>query len=325
MTVSGTDRSRPNQVQLEHAVALLVRMHGGCPQRSQEAREQLEQWRHTAPAHEAAYRLAQNAWNAADFQDLQGDIPLPGDQGKRQGRRRALQALTLGALAVLGSTYFRGSQQGELTLVTVRTQVLQRNLRDGSVLTMAPLSRLNWYSDDQQRLIELEEGEIHIDVARDAARPFIVRTNWGQVRVLGTAFSVERSSQGMRVVVERGLVQVEHAQTQAGQLRLSAGQAAVVDEHGLRLLQASVGTEVAAWREGWLVFENRSLAEVVAAWNRYLPAPLVLGPEPVLSTHHLTGRFPINDPKTFLLSLSGILPVRLEALPHGGWMIRSAV
>lgn len=324
MTATCTD-SRPTQAQLEQAVALLVRMQGGCAQSAQEASEQLEQWRHAAPAHEVAYRMAQNAWNAADFQDLQGDIPLPGNQRKRQGRRRALQTLALGALAILGGAYLRGPQQGELKLVTVRAQVLQRNLRDGSLLTMAPLSRLSWFSDEQHRMIDLEEGEIHIDVARDPARPFLVRTDWGQVRVLGTAFSVERTSRGMTVMVERGLVQVEHAQPQAGQMRLSAGQGVLVSEQGLQPLQGHAGKEVAAWRSGWLVFENSSLAEVVAAWNRYLPAPLVLGPESALAAHHLTGRFPIKDPNSFLLSLSGILPVRLEALPHGGWMIRSVI
>ena len=317
--------SQPSQVQLEQAVALLVRMHSGCTRSAQEAGEQLSKWRQAAPAHEAAYRMAQSAWDAAAFQELQGDIPLPGDSRKRQGRRRALQTLALGALAVLGGAYLRSPQQGELKLVTLRAQVLQRNLRDGSILTMAPLSRLNGRFDVEQRLIELEDGEIYIDVTRDLARPFIVRTDWGQVRVLGTAFSVERNKQGMTVRVERGLVQLEHLQTQMGHLRVSAGQAAVLDAQGLRLMQASAGSEVAAWRSGWLVFENRSLAEVVAVWNRYLPAPLVLGPDPVLSTHHLTGRFPLKDPDTFLLSLSGILPVRLEALPHGGWMIRSAV
>ena len=308
---------------IEHAVALLVRLHSGCEQTAEQARVQLEQWRCASPQHEAAFQRAHGAWMATDLQDLKDDIPMPvGRRDKVRGRRRVLLALTLGTLAALGGVCLRPHGRGELILATVRAQVLQRTLPDGSMLSMAPLSRLRWIPDGTQRLMELEQGEIHLDVAQDPGRPFRVRTDWGEIQVLGTAFTVEHNADGMTVTVEHGQVQLRPAQG-VGVLILTAGQRARINASGMQAREFQDVAQLAAWRDGWLVFDHSSLEQVAAAWNRYLVQPLSLDADPALFRHRVTGRFRAQDPDAFLQALPQILPVQIRAQSQGGWLLRS--
>lgn len=309
---------------IEHAVALLVRVHSGCEQTAEQARLQLEQWRCASPQHEAAFQRAYAAWAATDLQGLKDDIPMPvGRRDKVRGRRRVVQALTLGALAVMGGACLRPSGRGELVLATVRAQVLQRTLTDGSILSMAPLSRIRWMPDGTQRLMELAQGEIHLDVAKDPGRPFRVRADWGEIHVLGTAFTVERTADGMTVTVEHGQVQLRPAQG-GDVLVLTAGQRARIDASGMQAREFQDVAQLAAWRGGWLVFDHSSLEQVIAVWNRYLAQPFSLDADPALSRHRVTGRFQARDPAAFLLALPQILPVQIRAQSQGGWLIFSA-
>jgi len=83
------------------------------------------------------------------------------------------------------------------------------HLQDGSqvVLNTDSLIRVNY--TDAYRLLRLEHGEIHVRVTKDNARPFSVIVGDKIVKAIGTAFSLEiTSDQRIELIVTEGKVVV---------------------------------------------------------------------------------------------------------------------
>jgi len=80
---------------------------------------------------------------------------------------------------------------------------------DGSQALLSPGARVATERQEQGLLrVRQEAGFVRYDVTEDAERTFVVACGHVEVRVLGTAFSVERVAGGVNVAVERGRVQV---------------------------------------------------------------------------------------------------------------------
>lgn len=101
------------------------------------------------------------------------------------------------------------------------------DLNDGSVLTLAPSSRVALEETGQREVrLLLERGAVTCEVEPDEDRDFVVRAGGVNVRVVGTIFRVSRkrdvSGEHVGVNVERGTVEVTG---QDGSVRrLSAGE-----------------------------------------------------------------------------------------------------
>lgn len=97
--------------------------------------------------------------------------------------------------------------EGELV---ARSEVLRAVMEDGSSVEAAPHSRLIRQANQGADMhLQVAEGEATFDVARNAARDFVVHAGEVEVVVVGTRFSVDR---GDVVVVEvsRGAVEIRH-------------------------------------------------------------------------------------------------------------------
>jgi len=82
-------------------------------------------------------------------------------------------------------------------------------LGDGTSVYLASGARLSYNVTSIKKSREVElEGDAYFDVARDEARPFVVKTSNIGVKVLGTAFSVSASPERSDVVLERGSVRI---------------------------------------------------------------------------------------------------------------------
>jgi len=106
-------------------------------------------------------------------------------------------------------------------------------------------------------------------------------------------------------------------------LQLGAGQSVQIDAGGMGKPGAIHPDQVGAWREGWLVFEDEPLHDVVARWNEYLTTPIRLADDSDLRRLRLTGSYPMRDAQAFVASLPAALPVRVEWQGQEGVLIRS--
>ncbi len=314
--------AKPSRRQFERALLLIARQHGGDAATAEAARHELERWRLTDPAHDAAYRAALRGWDATDASALRDSFVLPPPRREHaRARRRVLSALAVGGLLFGLAGAMRWIAQApthELALTTGKGQVQTVSLPDGSRLDLGARTsaRVAYYRD--RREIRLAAGEIRFDVAPDAGRPLAVVTDWGRVRVLGTVFTVAARDARMTVAVAEGSVAVwpggmpgdANGERAPGAV-LTAGQRIETDAVRLGERGQVRPEDVGAWRQGWLVFDGTPLAQAVARWNDYLATPLVLDEDPALRGLRVTGSFPLRDPGAFVASLPAILPVRV--------------
>lgn len=89
--------------------------------------------------------------------------------------------------------------------VTGSSQIATVGLRDGSVVRLAPSSRLQLSGTAEDREIALR-GRAYFAIAPDETRPFRIRAEAGSVTVLGTRFDLQGEGDDLRVIVVEGRV-----------------------------------------------------------------------------------------------------------------------
>lgn len=106
-------------------------------------------------------------------------------------------------------------------------------------------------------------GEANFNVAKDAAHPFIVNTDEISVTALGTEFNVRAypESEKIESTLLEGKVRVNF---NGGEFVLSPAEQVVYDRTtGSATLQNPSVADVTAWQRGELVFNNRTLPEIL--------------------------------------------------------------
>ncbi len=162
------------------------------------------------------------------------------------------------------------------------------------------------------RRVQLVRGRAWFDVQHDSSRPFHVRAGDVDVRVVGTAFAVERRGAAVEVTVERGRVAV--ASRDPGTTYLIAGQQLVLDGEAMRGPEnVSVETSL-AWRRGLVVFDQASLATVAHELSRMGAGRIVI-PEDSLGSLTVSGVFQAGDWQAVLDSLRSGLNLRATRVP----------
>jgi transmembrane sensor len=274
-----------------------------------QAREAFTRWLRTSPEHVWAYLRISAFWHDAELisKATGGDIdalveralsennvvPLrEGDRvsapptiAQRRFPRWAIAAAWL--IVCVGSLFavlqFRGGQSyatgiGELRTVT---------LADGSKVELNARSRINVRFSDSRRYIELLEGQVLFSVAKDAARPFIVRSGSTDVKAVGTQFDVNRKPTGTVVTVFEGSVAVSQAATtdrvtsvpavsDVPRVMLSPGDQVTVTTGTITPAKKANLAQATAWTEGLLMFDSAPLSEVVREFNRHNVKPMVI-------------------------------------------------
>ena len=262
--------------------------------------------------HDIELRLKSLGPRVAEFTS---GVALPARERRRRVQWQWISGLAAAILvAALAVAYFRGMfwQTYETAVGEQRTL----ELKDGSLVDVNALSRVQVRLTDEVREIRLVRGEAMFKVARDPARPFRVHTRDAVVEAVGTQFNVYARETGTLVSVLEGKVNVhaaavpeEKAAPEAGSsgdalpvasAALEAGQALEVGPAGQ--LKREPRAEIArarAWRERRLVFERAPLEEVVREFNRYNSSIRLRleGVEP--GSRHYTGTFEADDPKAF--------------------------
>jgi len=195
------------------------------------------------------------------------------------------------------------------TSVGERRQV---SLPDGSVAFLNTATALSVDYSDAHRRLTLHGGEAQFEVAKDAARPFIVTARGAETRAVGTIFTVRCGEGETDVTVSEGTVEVRVGAHEA--VRLDAGQRLSYGAAGPRAPEVIDVDAATAWRRGKLIFNRRPLQEVVTELERYRSGRIVILSER-LKTLQVTGVFDLDDPDTLLRTIEETTKARLVHLP----------
>lgn len=169
-------------------------------------------------------------------------------------------------------------------------------------------SVLKVFFDAEQRRLRLLAGEIFIDTAQDAHRPFLVDTAQGRLRALGTRFNVRQIDGVTRLAVYQGAVAIHTASIGATRI-VEAGQQARFTRHAITAIEAADFARE-AWTRGNLVADNITLGEVVQELRRYRQEPLDVAD--AVAELKVYGNFPIHDTDRVLAMLASALPIRID-------------
>ena len=270
-------------------------------------------WRET-PFLDCARRDSQNLVRAVPLRELAAKI-------SSHARSCALAAAGLLAVAIGAYLYLTGTFLSD-RYATPIGGVTSVALRDGSSVTLNTSSAVHVAFSSAERRIDLEQGEAFFAVAKDLGRPFVVHVGDKQVVAVGTKFSVRRDDDNIRVIVTEGSVvlrwrqgppapslgSVQESVSNARGERvaenwnaeqINAGMIAQFIGGRLQVQQTSLtlAADALSWREGFLMFEGATLADVVAQVNRY-------------NTHKIR----IADPQLNTVMIVGVLPTNYKAV-----------
>jgi transmembrane sensor len=312
---------------------------------------QWQQWLAASEAHRAAFDRIHSTWGAID-RYATGIVAWPSDaevasdaydgsvsvsdwrsrvsRKRAVGRRRWLTvglaaAAALTALAVL--PVMRSMQLAPPVVTVVETASGENRdvpLSDGSVVSAGAQSVLWATLTRDSREVTLERGEAFFRVAKDPARPFVVKVGATTVAAVGTAFNVRRAGERVVVGVSEGIVKVDArvagAQPQRPVIRtarLSVGQQLSIDaSDGSANVQTVDAIGIAAWREGRLQYRNEPLRSVIADLTRYSARDIVIA-NPQIADLRVNGTVFASDVDSWLQSLETALPVRVVRAPDG--------
>jgi transmembrane sensor len=245
--------------------------------------------------------------------------PSPLGRGRGWGthpRKLLAFAASVALLTVLGSFWIWLSLFSGIYSTAIGEQ-RSIELADGSTVEMNSKSRIRVRYTKNERDVDLLEGQALFHVAKDRARPFIVRADGTRVRAVGTQFDVYEKHSGTVVTVVEGEVAVlapvnveapvaapEHASATRIDIPITTIPVAAGEQLTVtpKLAHKSEHPNVAAataWTERRIVFESATLSEVAEEFNRYNERQLVIE-DPGLYDFHISGVFSSTDPDSLI-------------------------
>jgi transmembrane sensor len=286
------------------AAAWVARQDRLCTAWSESDEGELQAWLGQDTSHRVAWLRLQEGWQRADRAARCPAVKVASTV-KPAARRFFWPAGVLAAAAALWwlapvwvgqQPAMSGDPISHETAVGAR-EILA--LADGSRVTLNTNTRGRSEIDGQMRRFWLDQGEAFFDIKHDEARPFVVMAGEDRITVLGTRFSVRLELGRTRVTVLEGRVRVSHANERAtdafAPTELGPGMGAVSRPEGTLVAPRTEAEMLRdlSWREGRLVFDQLTLAEIAAEFNRYNRRQLIVDPE--LAGLRLGGSFDAHN------------------------------
>lgn len=289
---------------------------------------ELDTWLEESMAHKAAYWRLEHGWREADRIGALGsgmEIDRPADWGAGWPRwwRQAAIAASLMAIVGTGVTLyeFRPEKPAAIAVVadaTFDTPIGGRRtvpLSDGSKVEMNTATVLRTAVTGERREVWLDRGEAYFEVTHREGRPFVVHAGSRTVTVLGTKFSVRRDGDKVTVSVVEGRVRVDEANTQkasaaiitAGVVAIARGPSTLVTARSEERVESGL-----AWRDGMLTFDQSTLGEAAAEFNRYNRKRIEIA-DPETANIRIGGTFQASNVDAFGRLLHDAYGLKIES------------
>ena len=257
----------------EEAAEWILRLHEEGF--SEPLRLEFDRWQQQSPKHQAAALRMQHVISrlqALRGQSAPAKAALNAAFSVKKPYKYARRALLLAFALALPLTLLMRSHYPEQWMADISTgpnDWKTLRLPDNSTITLSGTSAVNLHFDGTLRRIDLLQGEILIEVAHDNTRPFIVHTEQGSMRALGTRFVVKHLPDTTVLSMLQSRVAAQSADEQRT-LEVSAGSQALIRRNAVELAgnidPASINK---AWLHHQLVVENQPLPQVLDEISRH--------------------------------------------------------
>jgi transmembrane sensor len=209
------------------------------------------------------------------------------------GTKLVLDSAKIGVLLKKGGISIKKTKDGQLiyavgknnaaavnepviynTISTPRGGQYQVILPDGTRVWLNAASSLKFPAAfaSNQRNVELT-GEAYFEVAKNAAKPFLVKVNNMQVRVLGTHFNIMayHDDVAVKTTLLEGAVQLNNGH---GSNFLKPGQQGVVKGNNIQVFNVDTDQAI-SWKNGFFEFNRSSIQDIMKQLSRWYDVEVV--------------------------------------------------
>jgi len=313
-----------------------------------EEKDALKIWLAISPENIAVFLDVAQMWDKMDELSRLSDIFPQAIVSKRKsvpwyGAIAASMTLAITFGLYQGRLHFSPVDNGEKsTVVAIQTNYQTGigesntiNLPDNSKIILNTNSFVQVRYSQNARVIELQRGEIHIDVAHDKSRPLSVIAGGKVIQAVGTAFNVEVRSKLVELIVTEGKVLVAKASTALlpsklpstfnimptrlpqNSMAISKGEKVDLDVTGgfqekvTKVNPLDIAASL-SWRNGNLIFRGESLSAAMVEISRYTDIEFELADDKKLREVKVAGMFKTGDVIGLLEALSSNFNIRYE-------------
>ncbi|MDD2056693.1 FecR domain-containing protein [Pseudomonas sp. GD03860] len=286
---------------------------------SEQERQAFERWRQLDSRHQATFDridsvVAQLHSLRTQRRAVRAALEVSGKRRSKIPRARHLLGIGV-LLASLGLAMHLGGYRVDDLFVDLHTapgEWQTRTLEDGSRITLYGNSAVDLNFDNGQRRVELQRGQVLVDVAPDPGRPFVVVTDDGSFTALGTRFVVSRGDEQSELSMLHSSVAAQSADhSQSLQVR-SGGRVWVRPDALGRLPDIDPASFEQAWQGHQLVVEQWPLPQVLEALGRQRRGHVQFDAS-ALADLKVSAVLPLDDTERALQLLAQALPIRLQS------------
>lgn len=177
--------------------------------------------------------------------------------------------------------YQTHSEANTLVAVTARDEVKELMLPDGTKVWLNKHTTLKYPRDfsDKTRSVYME-GEAYFEVKRNKEKPFLVRSEAMQVRVLGTVFNMksDKTNRSAVATLIKGEIEVKGNHDE-GMIVLAPGQKAELNAVSRRLVVKQVDTGIENWHNNQFVFEKADIFTIARTLENSYGVRIILAPD----------------------------------------------
>ncbi|MFY9115680.1 MAG: FecR domain-containing protein [Bacteroidales bacterium] len=185
-------------------------------------------------------------------------------------------------------------------------------LSDGTKVWLNSGTRVDFPSEFRGKTREIRvEGEVYMDVAEDAKKPFIVYAKDIHVQVYGTSFNVSayKEEEAVTVVLVEGKVAVK---TQDERVELSPNQKMIVTENDCILEDVDVNNYI-SWVKGVIVLDETPMLDILKKVGKYYNMHFEESADNTLNEHTCSGKLYLSTSvDSVMVSLSSISATKFE-------------
>lgn len=164
------------------------------------------------------------------------------------------------------------------------------------------------------------DGEIYLDVKRDESRPFYVKTDQMEVRVLGTSFGVcaYKEDKEASVVLVSGKVEVET--TRKEKATLAPNELFSMKKTGVSIRKVDA-SEYVCWTQNMMIFNQEPLNNVLTRLSRYYGKNIHYNPD--INRLTISGKLDLRDDLTDVMEIvTAVAPVTFSD-SEAGMVVKS--
>jgi transmembrane sensor len=274
----------------------------------------LDHWLNQSFAHKTAYWRAAQAWNRT-YRIVALKAPegrVPNRAGKSKLLRIAFATGFTTALGILAIFLLLPRQYDRYEVPVGGHKII--SLADGSRIELNTDSALRLSTRGGARQAILDRGEAYFDIKHDLAHPFEVESGDRRIVDVGTKFLVRDRIGGIEVAMFEGRTILNSPKGSAmPPSNLVAGDIAVATPTNTTISRAAPKTlaDIAAWRNGLLVFRRTTLADAASEFNRYSKRKLVVVDSDAAALK-IDGKFRSDGVETFAEVAEDVLHLRVE-------------